>query len=360
MPIVAEISSHPDSAILKPPAIPSSSPSVSGPPPLPPGIQTASDVTSDGNVDVSLVEIRELDTNDESGDVPAVVAVALSTTAISFYTSLTFHLLTWGVVALLAGWLGLEWVIPTDNYTPPLMAALGDENIQDDLPQLDFSGDEALVMDTPASTIEQIAEQLQKSDSGWLRSTEDVALKSVVGSDSIDPNAKGSGALLKVPKSGLAVTKGSFTAFTIPANPKPGQTYSIVIEIRLPADVKKFRVADLSGEVKGSDKYTQKIPYDSRTPYASGYPVENDKIKPLEASSVLDVVDNKVQIVVKVPGAARLVKDTIKIRSRKLKEEQELTLVFGKPSAPEENDEDKLEMDEEESSTDDSKAKMAD
>jgi hypothetical protein len=53
---------------------------------------------------------------------------------------------------------------------------------------------------------------------------------------------------------------------------------------------------------------------------------------------VLDVIDNRVQIIVKVPGAARLVKDEIRIRSRKLKEEQELTLVFGIPNAPRETD----------------------
>ena len=47
---------------------------------------------------------------------------------------------------------------------------------------------------------------------------------------------------------------------------------------------------------------------------------------------------NRVQIIVKVPGAARLVKDVIKIRSRKLKEEQELTLVFGVPARPSSNE----------------------
>jgi hypothetical protein len=225
------------------------------------------------------------------------------------------------------------------------MAALGEENIEDELPQLDFSGDEALVMDTPASTIEQIAQQLQKSDSGWLKSTEDMALKSVSGSEFIDPDANGSGILLKVPKSGLAVTKGSFTAFTIPASPKPGQQYAIVIEVRLPEDVRRFRVSDLSGEVRGSDKYSQKIPYDGRYDKASGYPTKDKKIIPLNASSILDVVDNKVQIVVKVPGAARLVKDTITIRSRKLKEEQELTLIFGAPeSSMKEGESDEDEM----------------
>jgi aspartate carbamoyltransferase regulatory subunit len=44
---------------------------------------------------------------------------------------------------------------------------------------------------------------------------------------------------------------------------------------------------------------------------------------------MLDVVKNKVQIVIRVPGGARLVKDVITIRSRRLKEDQELELIFG-------------------------------
>lgn len=79
--------------------------------------------------------------------------------------------------------------------------------------------------------------------------------------------------LLKVPVDGLAVTKGSFTAFTIPAAPKPRQAYSIVIEVKLPDDVEEYRVSDLSGKVRGTDGYEQKLPYDTRTPGAAGYPV---------------------------------------------------------------------------------------
>jgi aspartate carbamoyltransferase regulatory subunit len=58
----------------------------------------------------------------------------------------------------------------------------------------------------------------------------------------------------------------------------------------------------------------------------------------LTSSTVLNVEKNRVQIIVKVPGAARMVKDVIKIRSRKLKEEQELTLVFGVPASSSPNE----------------------
>ncbi|MFZ9089298.1 MAG: hypothetical protein ACO3FE_04330 [Planctomycetaceae bacterium] len=92
----------------------------------------------------------------------------------------------------------------------------------------------------------------------------------------------------------------------------------------------------MSGEVEGSDKYKQKLPWDSRTPYASGYPGENGRIVRLERSSVLDVTNNRVQIVVRVPGAQRLVRDVITIKSRRLREEQELELVFGRSPRSEE------------------------
>lgn len=136
------------------------------------------------------------------------------------------------------------------------------------------------------------------------------------------------GILLKVPETGLAVTKGSFTAFTIPPNPMLRKVYSIVIEIRLPSDVKKFSVNDLVGEVNGSDGYRQKIPFDSRQPNAAKYPVENNLLEVLKSSTVLDVVGNRVQIVINIPGGAKMVKDEIRIRSRMLKEEQELTLEY--------------------------------
>jgi hypothetical protein len=215
---------------------------------------------------------------------------------------------------------------------------LGDEDILGDQAAFEFVADISDQFEKPTSSLEQLAAELQRSENGTLLAAQDDVWKSILGSKENDPTEDGSGVLLKVPESGLAVTKGSFTAFTIPANPKPREVYSIVIEVRLPDDVKEFRVSDLVGEVRGSDKYVQKIPYDKDAPYAAGYPVENSGIKVLTSSSVLNVEKNRVQIIVKVPGAARMVKDVIKIRSRKLKEEQELTLVFGVPASSTPND----------------------
>lgn len=284
------------------------------------------------------VLIHEPTDESDEPEMGPVVAALTSASAVSFFSSATFHLLTFLTVAVVAPWLGLDWLLPTEEIQPPLQATLGDEDILDDQAAFEFVADISDQFEKPTSSLEQLAAELQRSENGTLLAAQDDVWKSILGSKENDPTEDGSGVLLKVPESGLAVTKGSFTAFTIPANPKPREVYSIVIEVRLPDDVKEFRVSDLVGEVRGSDKYVQKIPYDKDAPYAAGYPVENAGIKVLTSSSVLNVEKNRVQIIVKVPGAARMVKDVIKIRSRKLKEEQELTLVFGVPASTSPNE----------------------
>ena len=288
------------------------------------------------------VVIHEPTDESDEPEMGPVVAALTSASAVSFFSSATFHLLTFLTVAVVAPWLGLDWLLPTEEIQPPLQATLGDEDILGDQAAFEFVADISDQFEKPTSSLEQLAAELQRSENGTLLAAQDDVWKSILGSKENDPTEDGSGVLLKVPESGLAVTKGSFTAFTIPANPKPREVYSIVIEVRLPDDVKEFRVSDLVGEVRGSDKYVQKIPYDKDAPSAAGYPVENAGIKVLTSSSVLNVEKNRVQIIVKVPGAARMVKDVIKIRSRKLKEEQELTLVFGVPasSSPSEKSQD--------------------
>lgn len=288
------------------------------PPPLPPQWKPTHD---------ELAALTIAVTPDPDSDEPPTISdVLTSRTSVSFCSSVAIHLLLWCSIFFVTRWLGVNWTDLLDIEQPPIQASLGEEDIVDDLAKFEVIGEVDASLDTPASNLESLAAQLQQSDSAWLKSSADDVWRSFSESK---VDGDGAGVLLKVPASGLAVTKGSFTAFTIPAHPRPRETYSIVIEVRLKNDVKKYRASDLSGEVKGSDNYTQKLPFDPRAPNASGYPAEDKRIKPLKSDSILDVVDNKVQIVVKVPGAARLVKDTIRISSRRLKETQELTLVFG-------------------------------
>ena len=123
--------------------------------------------------------------------------------------------------------------------------------------------------------------------------------------DSGEGMGSGVGAL-KVP--GHAQTKGSFSAWADPRDPKPDQDYEIVIQIKLPGDVKKLRGSDITGNVIGTDSYRQAI-----------------RFKP---NDLLPVVGGMVQLRVPVPGAHRLVRDTIRIESKILREKQVFEIEF--------------------------------
>jgi hypothetical protein len=118
----------------------------------------------------------------------------------------------------------------------------------------------------------------------------------------------GGGFEYTIPKTGRAVIKGNFAAWTVPEDPTPKEAYKIVIQIKLPSHVKRYALTDLSGLIEGTDQYKQTIPQNVR--------------------GFLPVVDHQTQLVVEVPGAEALVKDTITIRSRVLSESQTLEIVF--------------------------------
>jgi hypothetical protein len=148
----------------------------------------------------------------------------------------------------------------------------------------------------------------------------------------------GNGMMQFVPKN--AVRKGSFAAWTTPVfddyfprpfgapdpepgvSPRPMQNYWITIQIKVPGNRRRYSVRDLTGEVIGTDGYRQKIPEHTFRLSADG------KLLPLQDDGQVPVVDGFVQLVVKVPGARSLVKDTIVVKSKSLKEEQALEIVF--------------------------------
>lgn len=148
----------------------------------------------------------------------------------------------------------------------------------------------------------------------------------------------GNGMMQFVPKN--AVRAGSFAAWTTPVyddyyprpfgapEPKPGdspqpmQNYWITIQIKVPGERRKYSVKDLTGEVVGTDGYRQKIP--QRTFQLT----QDGKLRPLTESGQVPVIDGVVQLVVRVPGARSLVKDTIVVKSKVLKEEQALEIMF--------------------------------
>lgn len=125
------------------------------------------------------------------------------------------------------------------------------------------------------------------------------------GNGSGEGEGLGAGIRLPVPKS--AVSKGSFTVWTVPEDPEPWQKYKIIIQVKLPSGMERYRKTDLAGMMIGSDGYRQTIP---------------------DRFAEFTVQDGVAYLTVDVPGAAVLVRDRIEIRSKRLRETQTLELVF--------------------------------
>ncbi len=106
----------------------------------------------------------------------------------------------------------------------------------------------------------------------------------------------------------FAVTKGSFSAWTVPRDPDPGRQYVIVIQVRLPKAIREYRGSDLTGMVTGTDMYKQVIKF--------------------KTTDKFPVKEGAVEIRIPVPGAAKLVRDTIRIESKLLREKQTLKIEF--------------------------------
>lgn len=261
----------------------------------------------------------------------------ISAIAISWTSSATFHLMMCVLLFLAYRYSKVDFDDAVDNFESEIVGTIGEEDIHDDLPLFKLAGEVSgsLVPAMEGDTTAQMAHELERVNQGAISmDVIEAFANGIPGTNTGTAGGSyGEGILLKVPESGLAVTKGSFTAFTIPAKPKANESYTIVIEIRVPKSTRKYRVSDLSGLVVGSDGYEQKLPFDSRAPYATGYPIKNEQVERITGDSVLDVVDNRVQLLIKVPGAAQLVKDQIRIRSKRLSEEQTLTLVFNSASS---------------------------
>ena len=105
-----------------------------------------------------------------------------------------------------------------------------------------------------------------------------------------------------------AVSAGSFSVWTVPDNPDPGEPYKIIVQIRLPDGTQKYSVADLEGVVVGSYGYQKMIPGNVR--------------------GFLPVQDGHVRFEVHIVSADENVQDTVFVRSKVLREAQKLHLRF--------------------------------
>jgi len=251
------------------------------------------------------------------------------TTAAGWYLSLVIHSCGYATATAVFAWLGLSLlpVEPTPEL-PQIQASLAEESILDDLPALEIVQAPGPDNEGTSESLEQLASQLAVSDRGNIDTVVNDAKIAAMGSEETEPTDQGDTQFFRIPESGLAVTKGSFTAWTDPAHPKPGDFYQIIIEMRLPDRLTRYRLTDLSGRVVGTDGYSQRLPFDQRKANAARVTGGAEPVT-VKRNTVVELLGNKLQLAIKVPGARRLVKDRIFIKSRRLREEQEIKLVFG-------------------------------
>lgn len=110
------------------------------------------------------------------------------------------------------------------------------------------------------------------------------------------------------------VVKGSFRAWTVPADPEPFTAYEIFIDIKLPSNAANYTQSDLSGSVVGTDGYSQPI---GRDALAIGFHGQR-----------FEAQNGRATLILSVPGALNQVKDTINIKSDLLNETQAIEIVF--------------------------------
>ena len=267
--------------------------------------------------------------NDVASEGAAGGTDLLSMTAASWCFSFALHIIGYTVAPFIFGWLGLK-LIPDQPrlQIPPIRASLENETQIDDLPRLEIIPAAGPATEEATQSLQQLANHLAVSDRGQWDTVLTDARLATTGSEDSDAGDQGESPFFQIPETGLAVTKGSFTAWTDPPQPDPGQFYQIIIEMRLPDKVKHYRISDLSGVVTGSDGYRQVLPFDRNSPGAARV-TGGSEYKTVRRNMTVNVTGTKLQLAIRVPGAERLVKDRIRIKSRRLREEQEMVLVFG-------------------------------
>ncbi|MBL8819734.1 MAG: hypothetical protein JNL58_27160 [Planctomyces sp.] len=136
-----------------------------------------------------------------------------------------------------------------------------------------------------------------------LKATDDGAEKSQSIKPAMQANA---GEAANLPYG--AASAGSFSVWTVPANPKRWEPYTIIIQIRLPDNIREYPLTDLEGIVVGSDGYRKPIPGGRQ--------------------GRLPVLDGFVRLEVPIVSADARVQDTIYVKSRMLAEAQRLQIQF--------------------------------
>lgn len=128
-----------------------------------------------------------------------------------------------------------------------------------------------------------------------------------------------------------AVRKGSFVVWTVPSNPRPWHEYRIIVQINIPDEAKKkYDRDDLSGVMRGSDDFEMPIgQYDGR---ANLGVATREGYRDYPAGYYGTFNPTFKRLALKIPGAARLVRDHITVHSDLLGETQEIEIIFDEPT----------------------------
>lgn len=243
--------------------------------------------------------------------------------AMGYYLSTGLHLLAFLLAAFI-------FTVVTDVFDdpPPLQASLGEEEVIDGKARFEAVIEVNKGEVQGDSAMDRLANLVRPNNDGELQTLPEQAVPSLMRSSGETGDESENEFLLRVPEGGLAVTKGSFTAWTIPARPRPGENYQIIIEVKLKEGTPRYRLSDLIGTVKGTDGFSQKLPYDKSARRPSMFMNQNNVLQAIQEKTVAPVRNNKVQLIVEIPGAGADIQDTINIRSRRLRESQTLMIVF--------------------------------
>lgn len=292
-----------------------------------PALTAAAHLPTDGPLPSVVKEAPDILTEEEQN--LTFGELLLSASATSYYLSLFLHLVAYVIAAFAFAWLG-HHLMDQDEQITPIRASLDEFDRQGDQPQFETTAEIETSPVKSESTIQRISNNLSIVENGTVSARPEDLLPSFASTEEDGADEGGAEFMFKIPESGLAVTKGSFTVWSEPEIPLSGQPYKLIVQIRLPDRIKSYRINDLTGRLIGTDGYEQKIPFDPRAPHNLFYTDETlQAIKIKSGSEAVKVRDNKIQMMIIVPPARRLVQDTIQIRSRRLREKQELVLVFG-------------------------------
>lgn len=249
-----------------------------------------------------------------------------SFTATGYLISLLFHstVLTLMAIVIVGG-------IKGDDDISTLVSLEDEQNFSLNGP-LDTRIKEAGGQTTEFNVMQPIKTMTGENENTVEEIQEDFSAHLGKGTGESEGDGSGAGGGdFKLKPMGNAVTVGSFTAWTVPKDPDLNEDYLIIIQVKLPASYNstRYRASDLSGLVLGTDDHRQAIPWDSKWLNSTFTPNAVGDIRPVDKGDYLPLKNRVAQLIVKVPGSKiPATRDTIRIRSRVLKEDQTLEIVF--------------------------------